>query len=126
MQICVFLGSQLGQREQYRNDARKMGQYLASKDIGIVYGGASIGLMGELARAASEAGGKITGVIPERITSIEIPESSVSELIYVDTLEERENIMFDAFRCLYCATRWLRNIGGDVHRPGLEHAQVSQ
>lgn len=103
MQICVFLGSQLGQREQYRNDARKMGQYLASKDIGIVYGGASIGLMGELARAASEAGGKITGVIPERITSIEIPESSVSELIYVDTLEERENIMFersDAFIAL--------------------------
>ena len=95
MQICVFLGSQLGQREQYQIDARKMGEYLASKNIGVVYGGASIGLMGELARSTSESGGTVTGVIPRRIMKFEIPESNVSEMLYVDTLEERENIMFE-------------------------------
>ncbi len=103
MQICVFLGSHLGQLEQYGEDARKLGRYLASRDIGIVFGGASIGLMGELARAAISAGGTVTGVIPRQIAHVEIPESSVTELIYVDTLEERENIMFnrsDAFIAL--------------------------
>ncbi len=103
MQICVFLGSSPGQCEQYLADARKMGRYLASRNIGLVFGGASIGLMGELARAATEAGGTVTGVIPKQILNIEIPEESVSELIHVDTLAEREHIMFersDAFIAL--------------------------
>ncbi|MDE0308875.1 MAG: TIGR00730 family Rossman fold protein [Acidiferrobacterales bacterium] len=103
MQICVFLGSQSGQSERYQEDAQKMGRYLASRNIGLVYGGASIGLMGTLARSAMEAGGKVTGVIPRQLLQVEVPEDSISELIYVDTLAEREHIMFersDAFIAL--------------------------
>ncbi len=94
MRICIFLGSQKGQREQYIHAAQRMGRYLASKNIGIVYGGASIGLMGELARSASSANGEVIGIIPRVIVDIEIPESDVSEMHYVDTLEERERLMF--------------------------------
>ena len=103
MRICVFLGSQKGNRPEYVEAARAMGKYLASENIGLVYGGASIGLMGELARAATAAKGEVIGIIPNVITKIEIPASEITELIYVDTLEERETLMFnksDAFIAL--------------------------
>ena len=92
--ICVFLGSKSGHRQQYRDAAKCLGEYLASKNIGIVYGGASIGLMGDLAYAASNAGGEVIGVIPNNIAEIEIPPESITRMIYTKTLAKREKIMF--------------------------------
>ena len=94
MRLCVFLGSRIGLRPNYDSDARQLGRYLASSGIGLVYGGASIGLMGELARSCSDAGGEVIGVIPHRITKIEIPAEKITKLIYVETLAEREELMF--------------------------------
>ncbi len=95
MRICVFLGSKFGKRTQYLEAAKSMGEYLASKNIGVVYGGASIGLMGELAHAASNAGGEVIGVIPNNIAEIEIPPKTITRLIHTKTLAKREKIMFD-------------------------------
>ena len=94
MNICVFLGSQTGNNVHYGEEVRKLGHHLAIRDIGIVYGGASIGLMGELARSALAAKGRVIGIIPRQIAHIEIPEENITELIRVDSLEERETLMF--------------------------------
>ncbi len=95
MRICVFLGSKKGVRPEYADAAIKFGQCLARDNIGLVYGGASIGLMGEVARATVEAGGEVIGVIPHRIAELEIAADFISDLRHVDTLEERENLMFE-------------------------------
>ena len=94
MKFCVFLGSSSGCDVQYASAARKLGCLLALSGIGLVYGGASIGLMGELARSCTDAGGEVIGVIPERIAEIEMKAEFISQLIYVDTLAEREELMF--------------------------------
>ena len=94
MKFCVFLGSSSGCDVQYAAAARKLGNHLALSGIGLVYGGASIGLMGELARSCTDAGGDVIGIIPERIAEIEMKAEFISELIYVDTLAEREELMF--------------------------------
>ncbi len=103
MRICVFLGSKFGNRPEYAQQAKLLGEYLATSNIGLVYGGASVGLMGEVARSAIAAGGEVIGVIPHRIADLEIAADFISDLRYVDTLEERERLMFehsDAFIAL--------------------------
>ena len=95
MRICVFLGSNKGGRPDYADAAIYFGQCLARDNIGLVYGGASVGLMGEVARATVEAGGEVIGVIPHRIAQLEIAADFIPDLRYVDTLEERENLMFE-------------------------------
>ncbi len=95
MRICVFLGSQRGNRPEYSEQAQYLGRYLAESGIGLVYGGASVGLMGDLARAAMDAGGEVIGVIPHRIAELEIGAEFITDLRYVETLEERENLMFE-------------------------------
>ncbi len=95
MRLCVFLGSKSGSRVQYGEQARYLGRHLAKSNIGLVYGGASVGLMGEVARASMAAGGEVIGVIPHRIAELEIAADFISELHYVETLEERENLMFN-------------------------------
>jgi len=95
MRICVFLGSKKGLRPEYVDAAVYFGQCLARDNIGLVYGGASVGLMGEVARATVEAGGEVIGVIPHRIAELEIAADFIPDLHYVDTLEEREKLMFE-------------------------------
>ncbi len=95
MRICVFLGSKKGLRPQYSAQAKVLGQCLAEANIGLVYGGASVGLMGDVARAATAAGGEVIGVIPHRIAELEVAAEFIATLHYVDTLEEREKLMFN-------------------------------
>ena len=95
MRICVFLGSKPGKRPEYREQAKHLAKHLASLDIGLVYGGASIGLMGEVAKTAMDAGGEVIGVIPHRLADYEIAAEFITELKFVDTLEEREKLMFE-------------------------------
>jgi len=95
VRICVFLGSKFGNQPTYREQARKLGAHLAASKIGLVYGGASVGLMGEVARACIATDGEVIGVIPHRLAELEIAADFISEIKYVDTLEERERLMFN-------------------------------
>lgn len=88
--IAVFCGSSEGYNEAYREAAFELGAMLASRGIGIVYGGAKVGLMGAVAEAALQYGGKVTGVIPHFLKHKEIVHESLTELIAVNTMHERK------------------------------------
>src|ERR1700733_14824115 len=91
--IVVFCGSSPGRRPAYTAAAQDLGRLLANRGIGVVYGGASIGLMGALADAALAAGGEVIGVIPRRLFPAEIPHAGLSELRIVETMHERKALM---------------------------------
>jgi uncharacterized protein (TIGR00730 family) len=63
--VCVFCGSSPGAKPEYMQTAQELGQALVDKNIGLVYGGASVGTMGHIARTVLEAGGDVVGVIPQ-------------------------------------------------------------
>lgn len=101
--ICVFCGSSLGARPAYAEAARALGRQFAARDVGLVYGGASVGLMGELADATLAAGGEAVGVIPRSLVARELAHSGLSELHVVETMHERKALMAnlsDAFVAL--------------------------
>ncbi len=101
--ICVFCGSNFGDDELYRETARHVGQTLAARDIGLVYGGGNRGLMGEVARTMKEAGAHIIGVSPKRFHRPESVPFTVDEYIIVDTMHQRKATMYskaDAFIAL--------------------------
>lgn len=101
--VCVYCGSGTGLTPSYAVAARKLGQTLATQNIRLIYGGGSLGLMGEVARAALGAGGKVTGIIPEFLGSKEKMLKDVDELIVVDDMHIRKRMMFersDAFVAL--------------------------
>ena len=93
MRICVFCGSSPGARPAYLAAARELGELLAARGIGLVYGGASVGLMGELADAVLAAGGEAIGVIPGRLLDREIAHAGLTELHVVETMHERKALM---------------------------------
>jgi uncharacterized protein (TIGR00730 family) len=93
--ICVFCGSNVGNRPAYRDSAVAMSRLLAGRGIEIVYGAGDIGLMGILADAALAAGGKVIGVIPESLVAKEVGHSGLTELRIVKSMHERKAIMSD-------------------------------
>lgn len=93
--VCVYCGSGKGLSPAYAIAARKLGKALAEHNIRLVYGGGSLGLMGEVARAALGAGGKVTGIIPEFLGSRELMLKDVDELIVVENMHVRKQLMFD-------------------------------
>jgi hypothetical protein len=101
--VCVYCGSNNGGSLVFADAAKTFGRILAENEIGLVYGGASVGLMGHIARAALDAGGHVTGIIPENLPSEEVPFSDIQDLINVKTFHERKMLMFersDAFVAL--------------------------
>ncbi len=101
--ICVFCGSNPGRLPVYRDTAAELGRSLAELGIGIVYGGASVGLMGAVADAALEAGGEVIGVIPRALMQREIGHRGLSELRVVELMHARKAMMAelsDAFVAL--------------------------
>jgi uncharacterized protein (TIGR00730 family) len=103
VRLCVFCGSAPGIRPAYLAAARDLGSALAARGIGLVYGGASVGLMGELADAVLAAGGEAIGVIPGRLLDRELAHGSLTELHVVETMHERKALMArlsDAFAVL--------------------------
>lgn len=88
--ICVYCGSRAGEREDYADAARELGRTLADAGIGLVYGGASVGLMGILADAALEAGGEVIGVMPRALSEREIAHPGLSQLYVVDSMHTRK------------------------------------
>jgi uncharacterized protein (TIGR00730 family) len=93
--VCVYCGSGKGLDSAYAIAARKLGKALADNGVRLIYGGGSLGLMGEVARAALGAGGKVTGIIPEFLGSREHMLKDVDELIVVENMHVRKQLMFD-------------------------------
>ncbi|MEQ8403678.1 MAG: TIGR00730 family Rossman fold protein [Oceanicaulis sp.] len=94
--ICVYCGSSTGASDEYRAAAVAMGETLASRGVRLVYGGGQVGLMGVLADACIDAGGAVTGVIPDFLHHKEIAHPRVSDMRIVSTMHERKHIMADA------------------------------
>jgi uncharacterized protein (TIGR00730 family) len=93
--VCVYCGSGTGVNPAYAEAARKLGEALGEHDIRLIYGGGSLGLMGEVARAALGAGGKVTGIIPEFLGAREMMLKDVDDLVVVDNMHARKQLMFD-------------------------------
>lgn len=91
--VCVYCGSNTGVRYEYAEAARELAQHLASAGVGIVYGGASKGLMGILADEMLDAGGKVVGVIPAALQAREIAHVGLTELHVVNSMHERKALM---------------------------------
>jgi uncharacterized protein (TIGR00730 family) len=88
--VCVFCGSSAGARPAFTRAGAQLGTALAQRGIGLVYGGASVGLMGVVADAALAAGGEVTGVITESLAGHEIAHHTLSRLHVVTTMHERK------------------------------------
>ncbi len=95
MRICVFCGSSFGARPTYEQAARNLGVALAERNIGLVYGGASVGLMGAIADACLDAGGEVVGILPEALADLEIAHPGLSQLRIVSSMHERKKQMAD-------------------------------
>ncbi|MFN4037751.1 MAG: TIGR00730 family Rossman fold protein [Erythrobacter sp.] len=93
--ICVFSGSSLGRRTEYREAAVQLGTALATRGINLVYGGAAVGLMGEVADATLAAGGHVTGVIPRALVDREVAHDGLPDLRIVESMHERKALMAD-------------------------------
>ena len=93
--ICVYCGSNSGADPAYAQAARKLGALIAKDNVGLVYGGGSLGLMGELARSVLEHGGRVTGIIPGFLSERERMLRDVDELIVVEDMHQRKKLMFD-------------------------------
>jgi len=100
--ICVYCGSNPGRLPEYRDAARLLGHEMAGRGLGLVYGGASIGVMGAVADAVLERGGQAIGVIPYSLATQaigvipyslatkEVSHDGLDELIVVDSMHERK------------------------------------
>ena len=88
--ICVFCGASAGNRPAFAKVARALGQAMAERGLGLVYGAGNVGLMGVLADAALAAGGKVAGVIPEKLVDRELAHQGLAELHVVGTMHERK------------------------------------
>ena len=88
--ICVYCGSSPGRSPVFRAAAQQLGAEIASRGIHLVYGGASVGLMGEIARAALAGGSKVTGVIPKTLADQEVAFMELDDLIVVNSMHERK------------------------------------
>lgn len=103
MRVAVFCGSSLGRLPGYAAAAADFGRSLAEAGIGVVYGGASVGLMGVLADAALAAGGEVIGVIPGGLFAAEVAHPALTRLEVVASMHERKAVMAglaDAFAAL--------------------------
>jgi hypothetical protein len=88
--VCVYCGSNPGRLPEYRGMARLLGYELAARELGLVYGGASVGMMGAVADAVLERGGRAIGVIPHSLATKEVSHEGLDELILVSSMHERK------------------------------------
>ncbi len=101
--VAVFCGSRLGADPSHAGAVQRLGAGLASRGVGLVYGGGRIGLMGVLADAVLDGGGRVSGIIPEFLSAREIANDRVTDLMVTDSMHTRKRLMFeraDAFLTL--------------------------
>lgn len=100
--ICVFCGSSLGSRPEYRQAAAEVGALVARKGVGLVYGGSNVGLMNVVAEAALAGGGEVIGVIPEALVAREVAHRGLPDLRVVGSMHERKALMAE-LSCAFLA-----------------------
>jgi len=88
--ICVYCGSSAGIDPAHIEAARQLGQALAQRNIGLVYGGSSLGIMGAVANSVLQHDGRVIGVIPRALATREIAHDELSELLVVDSMHQRK------------------------------------
>lgn len=88
--IAVFCASSAGNHPKYQEIAAHCGRFFANQQIELVYGGGNVGLMGSVANACMDAGGRVYGVIPHFFKRREVAHPAISKLDYVDTMHERK------------------------------------
>lgn len=93
--VCVYCGSNAGNKPAYAERAIALGNRLAKEGLTLVYGGGNVGLMGMVADAALEAGGEVTGVIPDQLVEWEVAHRGLTRLEVVANMHERKARMFD-------------------------------
>ena len=93
--ICVFCASKEGTNEEFQKLAKELGAKIAKKGLGLIYGGAQVGLMGQVADAALQNQGEVIGVIPESLADREIAHPGVNSLIVTTDMHERKRTMYD-------------------------------
>lgn len=93
--LCVYCGSGPGRNPAYVEAARALGAAMANQGIGLVYGGGSLGLMGEVAKSVLDGGGHVVGIIPEFLVNKERMLTNVNELIVTASMHERKMTMFE-------------------------------
>jgi uncharacterized protein (TIGR00730 family) len=101
--VAVFCASANGSRSTYRDAAEHLGGALAALNIGIIYGGANVGLMQAIAESSLSAGGKVVGVIPEVLVDLEVAHHGITELHVTSTMHTRKALIgekADAFIAL--------------------------
>ena len=91
--MCVYCGSSPGSSPEYMAAAEAMGREIAGRGMRLVYGGASVGLMGAVARAVLAVGGQVTGVIPQALSDQEVAFKDLDDLIVVDSMHTRKTTM---------------------------------
>lgn len=91
--VTVFCASSTGTEAMFEEQAYQVGKVLAARNIGLVYGGAKVGLMGAVARGVMEHNGKATGILPSFLRTVEIANENLTELIIVDTMHQRKTKM---------------------------------
>jgi len=91
--VCVYCGSSNKVDDIYKKTAHDLGKALADHKIDLVYGGGHVGLMGIVADAVLDNGGKVTGIIPEHISKHEVQHTKLTELIVVDSMHTRKKMM---------------------------------
>ena len=91
--VCVFSGSRLGRDPRHQQAAAQLGESIAARGLGLVYGGASVGLMNLVADAALRVGGRVIGVIPAFLAAKELAHPALTELHVVDTMSARKALM---------------------------------
>ena len=101
--LCVFCGSSPGRNPRHAEMARELGRLIGTRRFSLVFGGGNVGLMGEVARAVSEHGGTVIGVLPKFLRHLEPPLRSTDELIITPDMQQRKARMLslsDAFVAL--------------------------
>jgi uncharacterized protein (TIGR00730 family) len=93
--LCVFCGSSAGSQTIYADAARRLGEALAERGLGLVFGGGHIGLMGILADSVLGSGGSVIGVIPQALVEKELAHDRLTELHIVTTMHQRKALMAD-------------------------------
>ncbi len=91
--ICVFCGASAGDRPAYADAARDLAQQLVERDLTLIYGGGSIGVMGILADATLAGGGRVIGVLPEHLSRREVAHAGLTEMHIVGSMHERKALM---------------------------------
>ena len=109
--VCVYCGSNEGRLPVYAEAARGLGSALVERGLGLVYGGASVGIMGVLADTVLSLGGRVTGVMPESIVRKEVAHRGLTELHVTSSMHERKMLMAelsDAFLDHTVAERFVK------------------